>query len=61
MHSAADTLHALPHLLQTSEELLERLYATCGGISPTEQKTSAMFLSTFHEVTATAPAPLLVP
>ena len=37
-------------LLQTSRELLEKVYIACKGLSAKHQQTSQMFLSTYHEV-----------
>ena len=46
---AGDQLRLLPHLLETSSGLLERLYTLRDGLSPVHQKASAVFLSTFHQ------------
>lgn len=37
-------------LLQTSRDVLEKIYIACKGLSAKHQQTSHMFLSTYHEV-----------
>lgn len=37
-------------LVQTSREVLEKIYIACKGLSEKHQQTSHMFLSTYHEV-----------
>ena len=48
-HMPDDQLQPLPHLLEASIGLIERVYRLRDGLSPVYQKTCAVFLSTFHQ------------
>lgn len=45
----------LQHLVLTSDDLLERVYVACSGLSAATHPTSHVFLSTYHEVKPFSP------